>query len=160
MPLQLLLHRHLCLALHSSAAVSLFSPSLTKWRRETAAVHPRLSQPSGAGHGARQNSDGSITWWWQCFEVTRSRIRTTARENIPQTVESHRRLAAALFSGHVCVCVCTRLDMATVERENHSAAAGPCMPNEDTVSVCGDIRPDQPDVPAFGLANGPPVALE
>ena len=28
-------------------------------------------------------------------------------------VETHRRLAAALFAGHVCVC--TRLDMATFE---------------------------------------------
>ena len=29
-----------------------------------------------------------------------------------------------------------------------------------TLSVHGDIWPDQPDVPAFGLASGPPVALE
>ena len=29
-----------------------------------------------------------------------------------------------------------------------------------TLSVRGDIWPDLPDVPAFGLASGPPVALE
>ena len=28
-----------------------------------------------------------------------------------------------------------------------------------TLSVRGDIWPGQPDVPAFGLASGPPVAL-
>ena len=27
-----------------------------------------------------------------------------------------------------------------------------------TLSVRGDIWPDQPDIPAFGLASGPPVA--
>ena len=53
----------------------------------------------------------------------------------------------------VCVCVCA-----------HFAAGGQCMPDSHcptkTLSVCGDIWPDQPDVPAFGLASGPPVALE
>ena len=49
---QLSLHLHVTLALLSSAAVSLLFPSFTKWQRETAAVHPRLSQHVGAGHGA------------------------------------------------------------------------------------------------------------
>ena len=37
-----------------------------------------------------ENSDGSITWWWQWFEATCSWIRTKAREN---------RLCAAVSEG-------------------------------------------------------------
>ena len=70
-----------------------------------------------------------------------------------QKIDDNRRRPGSTCVWCVCVCVCA-----------HFAAGGQCMPDSHcptkTLSVCGDIWPDQPDVPAFGLASGPPVALE
>ena len=83
MPLQLSLHSHVSLALHSSAAVSFF-PIFYKMaerdRSRTPLPHTAFWRWTWR---STENSAGSITWWWQCFKVTRSWISTKARENRP-----------------------------------------------------------------------------
>ena len=86
--------------------------------------------------------------YWAYSTTTRTRQTTTT---IPFGLcLGQSSIAAARSIPGRCVCVCTRLDMATVREQGGKGSSDkPCPTGVD--HHCA---------PAFGLASGPPAALE
>ena len=80
----------------------------------------------------------------------------------PEPMDTDPELKLGSLNALVAFCMCRTLLPRVTSSCADLHAGGACLSQCPTKThpVHGDIWPDQPDVPAFGLASGPPVALE